>query len=252
LQALLQTMRKNNVNHSLILAEISPIVGSKPMNHEDILKLIEPYPQLHLVGKVPLKFSRNAGYLKKVRKHVEAREMLGIKLYPGYEPFYPHDNRFDKVYDMCEEFEIPVMLHSGDIMEKGYLKYAMPLHVDELASGRPDLKIIICHMGNPWQLDTAAVTSKNVNVYADTSGLFDKKLDRGMKIFLQHRIEEFISWNAKSEKLIFGSDWPITDVKDTIDLINGLHITRKDKKLIFSDNAKNLVLLKLIIFHVNF
>jgi hypothetical protein len=170
--------------------------------------------------------------------------MVGIKLYPGYEPFYPHDKRYRKVYDLCEQFDIPVMLHTGDVMTSGVLEYATPLHVDRLASSRPELKIIMCHMGNPWQLDAAAVTFKNENVYADTAGLFYKKLGEHAKLFLHRKIEEFVHWNEKAEKLVFGSDWPITSVKDTIALINSLHFSKKEKHKIFCGNAKKLFGLK--------
>ena len=72
--------------------------------------------------------------------------MIGIKLYPGYENFYPQDKRYNKVYDICEEFDIPVMIHTGDVMDKGRLKFAMPLHIDELANKRSELKIIMTEL----------------------------------------------------------------------------------------------------------
>ena len=60
----------------------------------------------------------------------------GLKLYPGYEPFYPHDQRLRVVYELAEEFHVPVMIHSGDTYSpKGKLKYAHPLEVDEVAVG---------------------------------------------------------------------------------------------------------------------
>ena len=100
-------------------------------------------------------------------------------------------------------------------------------------------------MGNPWQLDTAAVTYKNKNVYADVAGLFYEHLDEKMLKFLKHKIEEFVQWNAKGEKLIFGTDWPITDVGDTIKLIDNHLFSKKEKELIFSENARKLFKLKL-------
>ncbi len=241
LKLLLQTMKKHKIDHALVLADIELIPKEKTLTNEEILRLIKPYPQLHLVGKVPFTLCQNPAYIKQIRDSVESKEMIGIKLYPGYEPFYPNDPRYNNVYNICEEFNVPVMLHSGDVMEKGNLKYAQPLHIDEVASNRPKLKIIICHMGNPWTLDTAAVTFKNENVYTDMSGLFYQKLDQGMKLFLERKIEEFVHWNVKGEKLIFGSDWPISDVGDTIKLIvDDKNLSSKDKKLIFSGNVKKL------------
>jgi len=238
-------MKQNNINYSLVLADVQAHPEEKMLSNEEILEIIDPHKQLRLVAKVPLKFCQNKAYLTRIRKLLKENTAVGIKLYPGYEPFYPNDSRFKNVYNICEEFDIPVMFHTGDVMHRGYLKYAQPLHVDELASSRPDLKIIICHMGNPWLLDTAAVTSKNENVYADMSGLFYQRLDPGMKLFLERKIEEFVHWNAHGEKLIFGSDWPICDVGDTIKLIkDNKNLSQKDKELIFSGNAKKLFKIK--------
>ena len=52
------------------------------------------------------------------------------------------------------------------------LKYAHPLNVDEVAVDNPGVKIIICHLGNPWILDCQEILYKTKNVYADISGLF--------------------------------------------------------------------------------
>jgi hypothetical protein len=240
LKALLKTLKQNKVDKAFVLADIPFPHDKHFLTNEEFIALIKPYKQLKLVGKVPLRQSTNKKYLQGIKKHLEQKELVGIKLYPGYEPFYAHDKRYGKVYDLCEQYDVPVMMHTGDVMEEGYLKYATPLHVDELATKRQDLKIIMCHMGSPWQLDAAAVTFKNENVYADTAGLFSKKLDATMQHFLHHKIEEFIEWNGKAEKLVFGTDWPITPIKDTITLINSLHLSNKEKHLIFCGNAKKL------------
>ena len=245
LKSLLVNMKTNKVEHALVLADVESLPHEKFMTNEELAKLIWPYSNLHLIGKVPLKSAKNSKYLKKIRDLIKEKIMLGIKLYPGYENFYPQDKIYNKVYDICEEFDVPVMIHSGDVMDKGFLKYARPLNVDELANNRPELKIIICHMGNPWVLDTAAVTSKNKNVYADTSGLFYKNLTPKIKKFLENKIEEFIQWNEHGEKLIFGSDWPITSIKDSISLIRDLpHFSEKEKEMIFHKNAKRLFKIK--------
>ena len=243
LQQLLETMKRNKIDHAFVCADVDP--HEKMLSNDELLKLIESHKQLHLVAKIPLAACVSASYLEKIRKRISEGKIIGIKLYPGYEPFYPHDPKYKNVYNICEEFDIPVMFHSGDVMEKGYLRYAQPLHVDEVASARPNLKIIICHMGNPWTLDTAAVTFKNENVYADMAGLFYQRLDNGMKLFLENKIEEFVRWNARGEKLIFGSDWPICDVGDTIKLINdNPDLSNKDRDFIFSANAKKLFKIK--------
>ena len=37
-----------------------------------------------------------------------------IRLYCGYEHYYPYDERYQRVYDMCVEYGYPLMIHTGD------------------------------------------------------------------------------------------------------------------------------------------
>jgi nucleotide-binding universal stress UspA family protein len=96
----------------------------------------------------------------------------GDELYPDHEPFYPHDSRLHVVYDLAEEFDVPVMIRCGDTYEaRGRLKYAHSLEVDEVAVDHPNVKLVICHLENHWLVDCMEVLHKNKNVYADFSGL---------------------------------------------------------------------------------
>src|SRR5947199_334801 len=42
---------------------------------------------------------------------------------------------------------------------------------DEVAVDHPDTRFVLCHVGNPWVADAAEVIYKNMNVWADLSGL---------------------------------------------------------------------------------
>ena len=96
----------------------------------------------------------------------------GIKLYPGYTPFYVTDPMYEPVYDLARKYQVPVAIHCGDTSSpNALLKYAHPLTVDEAAVKHPDIIFVICHMGDPWVMDTAELIGKNHNVYTDLSGL---------------------------------------------------------------------------------
>lgn len=75
----------------------------------------------------------------------------------------------------CEiaiEYDVPVMFRPGDTYAPtGRVKYSRPLHIDDVAADFPELKIVICHVGNPWIKDCMEMVYKNQNGYADISGL---------------------------------------------------------------------------------
>ena len=187
LDLLTDTMAENKVDYSLVLSSYK-VNEHRPSTK----KVVEAISNRNNLGVV-------AGVIK------------GLKFYPGYEPFYPNDIRFKVMYEMAIEFDVPVMFHSGDTYAPhGKIKYSHPIHIDDLAVDYPDLKIVICHVGNPWIRDCMEVVYKNKNVHADISGLvlgdFSDKFERYMK----KEIEEMITYAGDPKYLLYGTDWPIS------------------------------------------
>ncbi|MDW8215721.1 MAG: amidohydrolase family protein, partial [Roseiflexaceae bacterium] len=83
------------------------------------------------------------------------------------------------------------------------IRLAHPLLMDEIAIRYPDLKIIMAHMGHPWQTDTCAVIRKHPNIFADLSGDFYRPFS-----FWEQLIKA-TEWNVL-DKILLGSDYPIT------------------------------------------
>ena len=57
-------------------------------------------------------------------------------------------------------------------MQDAPLRYAHPLLMDEIAIRFPELRVVMAHMGHPWQRETIVTIRKHPNVYADVSALF--------------------------------------------------------------------------------
>ena len=84
-----------------------------------------------------------------LRTLLEKEQIFGIKLYPGYQFFYPSDKEVDTVYELALEFDVPVMFHSGLAYKSpGGIKYSRPVHFDDVAGNFPDLRMIISHLGD--------------------------------------------------------------------------------------------------------
>ena len=173
--------------------------------------------------------------------YLRSGEIKAFKLYPGYEPFYPYDKRLQVIYELAIEFDIPVMFHSGDTYTpKGKIRFSHPLHIDDVAVDFPELKIVICHVGNPWIRDCMEVVYKNKNVYADVSGLvlgdFSDKFERYMK----EQLEEMILYAGDPQYLLYGTDWPISTMKSYLNFMKQLDLSDDKKELIYWKNAAKL------------
>ena len=170
--------------------------------------------------------------------------LRGLKLYPGYRGFYPHDPRLDPVYELARRREWPVLLHQGDTLDGlGLLKFARPIEVDEVAGRFRDVRFVLCHLGNPWIDEAMEIVYKNPNVYADTSGL----LPHPSRPYFAHAVERVreVLYSAvvaagAPDRLLFGSDWPLEELGRAVGRIESLPIPADGIAAILGGNAARL------------
>lgn len=152
------------------------------------------------------------------------RRVVGFKLYPGYQPHYVSDRMFHPIYDLAQQLDLPVVIHTGDTANnEGLLKYAHPLTVDEAAVAFPATRFVMAHCGNPWIVDAIEVARKNPNVSIDLSGLAVGRfeLDHFLREY-QGFAEYLAMWLrclGNFDRLLYGSDWPLVSMEDYIALI---------------------------------
>ena len=162
-----------------------------------------------------------------------------VKFYTGYDHYYPSDQ--DLYLNVLNELGCPAIFHSGDCLNTAChskLKYALPLHIDDVAVDYPKMNFIIAHMGYPWHRDAAEVCYKNANVYADISGFVYGDFSPDDRLKFGKTIREFNDI-ASSEKLLFGTDSPISNQKSYVDVLQDtIYPPYRPEQL--SDNAKKV------------
>ena len=171
-------------------------------------------------------------------------ELAGIKLFPGYNHFYPDDPRLDPVYEYAAQRKLVILIHTGDTLDNwGQVKYARPLPVDEVAVRYRNVQFVICHLGNPWIDEAMEIIYKNPNVYGDTSGLlahpsyplFDRHVD-----LVRKKIQDAILMTGTTERVLYGSDWPLIDLKVATSLVAGTDLPEANRAAILGGNARRL------------
>ncbi|MCB0776253.1 MAG: amidohydrolase family protein [Chitinophagaceae bacterium] len=238
LDRLLGVMEENKVDYSLILTSYK--VNEHRPSVKQVVEATRDIPSLGTVAGISY-LNYKEKDLREMADYLRSGEIKAFKLYPGYEPFYPYDKRLQVIYELAIEFDIPVMFHSGDTYTpKGKIRFSHPLHIDDVAVDFPELKIVICHVGNPWIRDCMEVVYKNKNVYADVSGLvlgdFSDKFERYMK----EQLEEMILYAGDPQYLLYGTDWPISTMKSYLNFMKQLDLSDDKKELIYWKNAAKL------------
>lgn len=151
------------------------------------------------------------GALEEIERCAEDLNLKGIKLGPNYQNFDPLGENAHRVYAEAERRGLPILFHQGaSPIRTAPLRYAHPLTIDEVAIAHPELRIVMAHMGHPWQADTIVTIRKHPNVYADVSALFYRPWSfyTGMRLATE--------WSVL-HKLLLGSDYPIIAPEETIE-----------------------------------
>lgn len=233
-----KSMRRNRIDAAMILTSYKVNPG-RPST-EQVVRLTENLKHLYVVAGISY-LGFNINYLFELRDHLKDGTVRGLKLYPGYEPFYPYDETLYPVYELAEEFDVPVMIHTGDTYSPtGRIKYSHPIHVDEVAVDFPAVKFVICHLGNPWTRDAMEVVYKNDNVYTDISGLVLGNFTDRFEVFMRKQLQEMIMFGVDPNSVLFGTDWPICTMETYLKFVNELKLPIEEKKKILWENGAKL------------
>lgn len=143
--------------------------------------------------------------------------LRGIKLLSMYAGFRPDEARLDPLWRYATQHRLPVLLHTGTtFIAQAPLECTLPRHLDTVAIKYPDVKIIMAHLGHPYEGECIVTARKHPNVYADISALHYRPFQLYHSLML---VQEYGVWH----KILFGTDYPFTTVNATVDGLRNLN-----------------------------
>lgn len=143
--------------------------------------------------------------------------LRGIKLLSMYAGFHPDEPRLDPVWQYATAHRLPVLLHTGTtFVAQAPLECTLPRHLDVVATRFPEVKIIMAHLGHPYEGECVVTIRKHPNVYADISALHYRPFQFFHSLML---VQEYGVW----DKVLFGTDYPFTTVQATLDGLRSLN-----------------------------
>ncbi len=189
------------------------IVFGIPREGENPNDLVAEYVRTHpekLIGFLSVS-PNDENALDEIERAVTELGLKGIKLGPAYQHFHPFSEKACAVYSKAHDLGLPIIFHCGTIPGRfDPLEYTHPRLFEKVAMAFPDLKIVLAHMGHPWMWDTIILIRKQPNVYADISALFYRPWQFYNALVLCHEYDQM-------HKLLFGSDYPVTTPRETMD-----------------------------------
>lgn len=220
----------NNVTTPEMLAEIEPhrdrLYGVASWNFNHTVNLTSPNYGTWALGNHQATI---------MRKLYDAKHIVALKFYTGYDHYMPDSPQVRYALDELNRASspCPVIFHCGDCLNsvcRAKLKYAHPLNIDEVAVDYPNINFIIAHIGYPWVKDTAEVCYKNKNVYTDISGFVYKNFETEDKVKFKKVLDEFLDI-AGSDKLLFGTDSPISNQRSYIEALDWVATNTTNKRV---------------------
>lgn len=143
--------------------------------------------------------------------------LRGIKLLPMYAGFSPDDPSLEPLWCYAEKHGLPVLLHTGTtFIAQAPLAFTLPRLIEPVAVKHPGVKIILAHLGHPYEGECVAVIRKHENVFADVSALHYRPFQLYQSLML---VQEYGVWN----KVLFGTDYPFTTVDASIQGLGALN-----------------------------
>lgn len=245
IQSLYKSMEDSDVAHAVVLSSYKVTPGRPHI--DELIREIDGDPRITLVEGLRWRGDGERTDLFRMEERIRDGLVKGIKIYPGYENYAINDPSLESVFRIAEKYDVPVMIHTGDTYSKtAKVRNAHPLLVDDVAVDFPNVKFIICHLGNPWFQDTAQVLYKNDNVFADISGLTLGDFEYQFERYMLQRVKDMINYMGKPGKqLLFGSDWPLAGMKSYAKFLDGLNLTDDQKESIAWKTTAQLFKIKI-------
>jgi predicted TIM-barrel fold metal-dependent hydrolase len=182
------------------------------------------------------------GWEEELRFGHQELGLRGIKLLSMYAGFRPDEPRLDPLWSYAQQHRLPVLLHTGTtFIAQAPLECTLPRHLDPVAARWPEVRIIMAHLGHPYEGECVVTARKHPHLFADISALHYRPFQFYHSLML---VQEYGIW----DKVLFGTDYPFTNVDATLAglrslnrMLEGTSLPRLDgdaiDRMIYRDSA---------------
>jgi predicted TIM-barrel fold metal-dependent hydrolase len=166
--------------------------------------------------------------LKGDLSHLLSLGLKGVKLHPDIQAFKIDDYRLLKIYELCEENSLPILMHTGD----NRYDYSNPNRLLPILEIYTNLKVIGAHLGG-WSIweEAVEVYREMPNFYVDCSSSFP---------YLKPETALSVIRKYGADKVLFGTDYPMWDAESELKYFLNLPLEKNEINDILNMNAKRL------------
>lgn len=225
LAGLKSSMKETGVDLSVVLP-----IATKPTQYRTINKYA-----LESMGEGIISFASLHPYQDNVDEtlaEISASGFRGIKLHPDYQNVYADDEKFISLVKKACGLGLYVVIHSGEDLGMRPPFRCTIERLKRLLSSVDEERLVIAHMGgfNMWD--------EVLNELVNTSAYFDTAV---VSRYISPEIYRRIIEEHGAEKILFGSDAPWEDPRETYAFLMDAGLEEEENELITHKNAEKIL-----------
>lgn len=220
---LIESSKENNIDKLVVCA-----TATKPTQVEMINDYVSGLIEEHIIGFGTL--HPNFGDIDAEIARMIDLGLSGIKLHPIFQGFEIDE---DKAMNMFERIgsKLPVLIHVGDKNSNA----ASPKRLANVMEKYPEITFIAAHLGGYSEWEEAKECLIGKNLYIDTSS---------STRFLKPKVAKELIRLHGADKVLFGTDYPLSNHKFEIKCLEKLKLTDEEYEKIYWKNAYDLLGIK--------
>ncbi len=159
--------------------------------------------------------------------------IAGLKLHPDYMGFSIEDKIYDEIFDTAAQLGMFIITHAGFDVASTAKVWATPDGILKRLARNPKTNLVCAHFGGNMMWTEVEEKLLGKNLYIDTSMGVAEGLSReqASRMLSKH----------DGERILFGSDCPWSNPRETYEYIDSLDIPEDRKEKIFGKNARILL-----------
>jgi uncharacterized protein len=160
--------------------------------------------------------------------------VVGVKLHPLFQAVAFADARTREILTALAENDIPVIAHVGSGGDADQNERGAPRNLHAMMAEISGLRLIAAHYGGYEVLDEAEQWTVGTGVHLETSW------PPSMGTLAPERVTSIIRRHG-ADRVVFGSDWPMTDPATEIAAVKALGLTPDEESGVLGGNLARLL-----------
>lgn len=228
-QSTLAAMDAGGVDLALLSAWYGP--SGSLISNEEVAAQIAVAPD-RLRGLASADLSDPMGAVRELRRWVDGRRFVGVRMVPWLWDLPPNDRRYYPIYAACVDLGVPFCTQIGHTgpLKRSECGRLIP-YLEDVLLDFPDLVVVGGHVGFPWIDELITLTIKFPNFHVDTSAYAVHRLPPAFVDYMH---------GIGASRVMFGTNWPMLSPSQCLQHLDSLKLSAEQRAAYLAGNARRV------------